>query len=67
MAIKTGAPEGFHSVTPFLVCKNCSAAIAFYKQAFGAEEVERLNSPDGKVMHAELKIGDSIFMLNDRV
>ena len=65
MAIKSGVSEGFRSVTPFFTCKNCSAAIDFYKQAFGAEEVARLNAPDGRVMHAELKIGDSIFMLND--
>jgi uncharacterized glyoxalase superfamily protein PhnB len=65
MAMRTGVPEGFHSVTPFLTCKNCSAAIDFYKRAFGAVELERINSPDGQVMHAELRIGDSIFMLND--
>jgi PhnB protein len=45
--------------------RNAAKAIEFYKQAFGAEEVMRLNAPDGKVMHAELRIGDSVIMLSD--
>jgi PhnB protein len=58
-------PEGYHSITPFLVVKNCADAIEFYKKAFDAEERYRMNMPDGKVGHAELKIGDSVLMLAD--
>ncbi len=65
MAKNAAIPEGFHSVTPSLTVKNAAAAIDFYKKAFGAEELMRLNSPDGKVAHAELKIGDSIIFLGD--
>lgn len=57
-------PEGFHTITPHIVVKGAAAAIEFYKKAFGAEEVCRMNGPDGKsVMHAEIKIGDSRLML----
>jgi PhnB protein len=58
-------PEGYHSITPFLVVKNCADALEFYKKAFDAEERYRMNMPDGKVGHAELKIGDSVLMLAD--
>src|SRR5437899_12070024 len=58
-------PEGFHSITPNLVFQNAVAAIDFYKQVFGATETVRMPGPDGKVMHAELKIGDSIIFVND--
>jgi PhnB protein len=58
-------PEGFRSLTPSLTLKNCAAALDFYKRAFGAEEIYVLRSPDGKIAHAELKIGDSILMLGD--
>lgn len=59
-------PKGFHSVTPDLVVKGASDAIEFYKRAFGAVENYRHNSPDGNsIVHAELKIGDSIVMLSD--
>jgi PhnB protein len=58
-------PEGFHTVTPHLVVRDAARAIEFYKSAFGAEEVCRLLSPDGKIMHAEVKIGDSIIMLGN--
>jgi len=58
-------PEGFHSVTPHLVCAGAAAAIDFYKQAFGAAEVGRLPMPDGRVAHAEIRIGDSRIMLAD--
>jgi PhnB protein len=61
-------PQGFHSITPALTCKNCAAAIDFYKKAFGAQELMRSNTPDGKLItHAELKIGDSIIFLNDEM
>jgi PhnB protein len=56
-------PEGFHSVTPYLAVQDGAQAIDFYKRAFGAKEVMRNTSPDGKVTHAEIKIGDSILML----
>ena len=57
-------PAGYEGVTPYLVCKNAEAAIEFYKRAFGAEELFRIGSP-GMVGHAELKIGNAIFMLAD--
>ncbi|MBK9127175.1 MAG: VOC family protein [Phycisphaerales bacterium] len=56
-------PQGFHTITPALVVKDASAAIALYRTAFGAEEVMCLRTPTGDVMHAEMKIGDSILML----
>ncbi|TFW21665.1 VOC family protein [Massilia arenosa] len=58
-------PEGFHSITPHLVCENAAAAIDFYVKAFGAVELSRMPGPDGKLMHAELRIGDSRLMLAD--
>jgi|ERR1043165_4375835 uncharacterized glyoxalase superfamily protein PhnB len=59
-------PDGFHSITPHLVVSDAAKAIDFYKKAFGAQEKERFSTPDGKgVMHAELKIGDSIVMLGN--
>lgn len=56
-------PEGYRTVTPHLVCERAADAIAFYQQAFGAVEIARLPGPDGKIMHAELRIGDSPIML----
>jgi len=58
-------PDGYHTVTPYLVLSNASEAIAFYKTAFGAEELARMPAPGGKVMHAEIRIGNSIIMLSD--
>ncbi len=58
-------PEGYHTVTPYLIVDDGAAAIEFYKKAFGASEVMRLPGPGGKVMHAEIKIGDSIIMMAD--
>ena len=58
-------PEGYHAITPNLVCRNAARAIEFYKTAFGATEITRAPGPNGTVMHAELKIGDSIFFVND--
>lgn len=60
-------PAGFHTVTPYLVVNNASAAIEFYKRAFGAQEKERMAGPNGKIGHAELRIGDSIVMLADEM
>ena len=60
-------PEGYHAVTPFLVLKDAHRAIEFYKRAFGAEERFRMPTPDGKVAHAELQIGDSVVMLSEAI
>lgn len=62
---KNPIPEGHHTVTPQLTCDNAAQAIAWYVKAFGAKEVTRAVGPDGKVMHAEVRIGDSPIMLND--
>jgi PhnB protein len=58
-------PEGQRSVTPHLVVRGAARAIDFYKEALGAEELMRMPSPDGKIMHAELKLGDSNIFLVD--
>jgi len=58
-------PEGFTAVTPHLVCAGAGDAIEFYKKAFGAVEQSRLPGPDGKVMHAELRIGGAAIMLGE--
>jgi len=59
-------PDGYHTLTPTLTCRDAARAIEFYKQAFGAEaRGDVAKGPDGKVMHAELKIGDSVIMLSD--
>ena len=64
MAVKP-IPEGYHTVTPYLVVKGAAKALDFYKQAFGAKEILRFPGPDGKIGHAEIKIGDSHIMLAD--
>jgi uncharacterized glyoxalase superfamily protein PhnB len=56
-------PEGFHTVSPSLVTKGAAKAIEFYKRAFGAEEVKLLTGPNDSVVHAEIRIGDSIIMI----
>jgi PhnB protein len=58
-------PEGYHSVTPYLIFSGAGDAIAFYKRALGAEEVMRMADPGGRIQHAEIKIGDSRIMLAD--
>jgi PhnB protein len=58
-------PEGYHTLTAYLAVDNASEAIEFYKQAFGAKEGVRMDAPDGKIGHAELRIGDSRIMLSD--
>jgi uncharacterized glyoxalase superfamily protein PhnB len=58
-------PEGFHTITPHLVCSGATDALAFYTRAFGAVETSRMPGPDGKIMHAQMRIGDSFFMLAD--
>ena len=58
-------PKGYNSVTPYLVIKGAAKAIDYYKNVFGATEVMRMPGPDGRIGHAELKIGDSHIMLAD--
>ena len=58
-------PEGYHSVTPYLIIRGAGDAIEYYKQAFGAVELMRMPAPGGKIGHAEIKIGDSPIMLAD--
>ena len=60
-------PEGYHTVTPQLILDNAAQAIDWYKKALGAEEISRMPTPDGKIMHAEMRIGDSRFLLNDEI
>ena len=60
-------PEGMHTVTPHLICAGAADAIEFYKNAFGAVELTRMPGSDGKVMHASIRIGDSVIMLNDEM
>jgi PhnB protein len=62
---KSAVPEGFHTLTPQLVLDNAAQTIDWYTKALGAQEVSRSVGPDGKIMHAELKIGNSRFMVND--
>jgi uncharacterized glyoxalase superfamily protein PhnB len=64
MAVKP-IPEGYHTVTPYLIVKGVPTLIDFLKQAFDAKEIERHSQPDGSVMHAEVKIGDSILMMGE--
>jgi PhnB protein len=58
-------PEGYHNATPYLIVNDAAAAIEFYKTAFGAKELMRMPKPNGKIGHAEIKIGDSPIMLAD--
>ncbi len=58
-------PDAYRGATPYLIVNDGTAAIDFYKRAFGAVEVMRFDMPDGKIGHAEMKIGDSLFMLAD--
>jgi uncharacterized glyoxalase superfamily protein PhnB len=68
MAQTRPIPEGMHTLTPNLVVRDCAKAIEFYKCAFGAQEKARFTAPDGKsVWHVELRIGDSIFFMNDEM
>ncbi len=58
-------PDGYHTATPYLTIRGAVAAIEFYKRAFGAKELFQMPGPDGKIMHAEIRIGDSNIMLAD--
>jgi len=64
MAVKP-IPEGYHSITPYLIVDDGARALEFYKQAFGAVEKFRMGAPGGRIGHAEMTIGDSTFMLAD--
>ena len=68
MANKAQAtPKGYHTVTPSIFVAGAAKAIDFYKKALGAEEVMRFPGPDGTIMHAEIRIGDSLIMLGDEM
>ena len=58
-------PDGYSTITPYLILKGAAAALDYYKKAFGAEEIMRYADPSGAVMHAEIKIGNSIIMLGE--
>ena len=58
-------PDGYHTVTPYLIIKGAAQALDFYQRAFGATEVMRMNGPDGSIGHAEIRIGNSVIMLAD--
>src|SRR5688572_19606802 len=60
-------PDNYHSITPYLVVNGGARALEFYKKVFGATELFRMDGPEGKVTHAEIKIGDSIIMVADEV
>jgi PhnB protein len=60
-----GIPEGFATVTPSMVIEGAAEAIEFYAKAFGAKEIDRASTPDGKIMHATIQIGNSRLMIND--
>lgn len=62
---KNPVPSGFHTVTPQLTMDDAAAALDWYKKALGAEEVTRAVGPGGKIMHAEIRVGDSLIMVND--
>ena len=64
---RSAVPAGFHTVTPQLTLDNATEALDWYKRALGAEEVMRAPGPDGKIMHAEIRIGNSLIMLNDEM
>jgi PhnB protein len=64
MAVKP-IPEGYHTVTPYLIVKGAAQALDFYQRAFGAQESVRMPGPEGKIMHAEIQIDDSKIMLAD--
>jgi uncharacterized glyoxalase superfamily protein PhnB len=60
-------PSGMRTVTPHLICADAANAIAFYKKAFGASEISRMTGSDNKIMHASIRIGDSVIMLNEEM
>ena len=67
MAKAKPIPDGYHSITPYLVIKGAAKAIDYYKKAFGATEIMRMPGPGDRIGHAELRFGDSVIMLADEV
>src|SRR5215468_11436545 len=65
MATKSPIPEGYRTATPYLIVKGAADAIEFYQRAFGATEMLRMADPQGRIGHAEIRIGDSVIMLAD--
>jgi PhnB protein len=65
MAVKK-IPDGYNTITPYLIVDGAARAIEFYKKAFGAEETVRMPGPDGRIGHAELRLGNSVIMLADQ-
>src|SRR5690242_7466898 len=64
---KQPIPEGLHTITPQLVVKDANSALDFYKRALGAIELARMPGPNGLIMHSSMRIGDSVFFLNDEM
>ncbi|HEY3013025.1 MAG TPA: VOC family protein [Gemmatimonadales bacterium] len=64
---KNPIPQGYHTVTPNIVVRDAPRALEFYRKAFGADETLRMPGPDGRIMHAEFRIGDSVMMLCDEM
>ena len=64
---RSAVPAGFHTVTPHLIMSDAASALDWYRKALGAEELMRSPGPDGKIMHAEIRVGNSIIMLNDEM
>jgi PhnB protein len=60
-------PQGYHTVTPSIVVRGAAEALDFYRKAFNAEETLRMPGPDGKIIHAEFRIGNSVMMLGDEM
>jgi PhnB protein len=60
-------PQGYHTATPYLVVKDAQRALEYYKEAFGATGLKSMTAPDGRIMHAEFKIGDSMMMLSEEM
>ncbi len=58
-------PDGYHTITPYLIVPEADAFISFMREAFGARERMRFDNPDGRIMHAEVEIGDSVLMLGE--
>jgi PhnB protein len=66
MATVNPIPPGFHTVTPHLIVKDAAKALDFYSRAFGAQELSRMPGPNGEIIHAQMRIGDSPIMLPGR-
>ena len=67
MANVKAIPEGYHTITPSLICRDARKAMDFYKKAFGAEEIMSMPGPGGAIMHAEMRVGNSRFMMADEM